>query len=58
MNGHWLLSPTAISVKNATVFYYIHAAFLFITYHSCLYYVCTEGKSSQNATVAFVSYAY
>ena len=37
MNGRWLLSPTAISVKNAAVFYYIHAVFLYITCHSCLY---------------------
>ena len=37
MNGHWLLNPTAISMKNFTVFYYIHAAFLYSTCNCCLY---------------------
>jgi len=33
---------TATSVKNATVLYYIHIAFLFNTCHCCLYVVALK----------------
>ena len=58
MNGYWLLNPTAASVKNATVFYYIYATFLFSTCLSCVYVIALKLKSSHNATMAFVSYTY
>ena len=54
------MHPTATltSVKSATVFYYIRAKFLLSTCHSCMYVTAMKEKSSLNATIAFVSYAY
>ena len=43
--------------KNATVFQYIHARFLLCACHGCVYVTAMKLKSSNNATMAFVSYA-
>ena len=58
MNGHCLLSPAVKIVKIATVFYYIHAGFMFCICHNCMYLTVLKLKSSHNATIVFVSYAY
>ena len=54
MNGRCLLNPTATSVKNAFVF----MQHFVITCNNCMYVTVSKVKSSHNATMAFVSYAY
>jgi len=58
MNGHWLLNPTATSVKMLLYSNIFMQDFCFaLVMAVCIYIPAMKLKSSHNATMAFVSYA-